>query len=232
MKILLLVVFVLVIAGGAVAFWQRPGSKTQPAAQGLTYLPLGDSYTIGQSVAEPDRWPNQLVAKLGTDNIQIQIVANPARTGYTTQDLIDKELPILHKLKPEIVSLQIGVNDWVQGVDEATFHKNLRFILDDIQRTIPDKSKIVLVTIPDYSKTPTGSSFGDPMTNTTGIVAFNKIISAEATARNLPVADIFAISQNVLQDPSLVANDGLHPSAKQYAKWVEQILPTFRQIVN
>ncbi len=67
----------------------------------IRYLPLGDSYTIGESVAEADRWPNQLVTRFAQNGKQLNIIANPSVTGYTTQDIIDRELPLVQQLKPD-----------------------------------------------------------------------------------------------------------------------------------
>lgn len=200
------------------------GTQTTPGM--LRYLPLGDSYTIGQSVGADQRWPNQLTKKLENDNIHLKIVGNPAVTGYTSQDLIDRELPLVKTLQPDFVTVQIGVNDYVQRVSIQTFQKNLNQILDAVQKGIPQPTKIVLVTIPDYAKTPTGAQYGDPVAATAAIAAFNDIIKITGSARGLPVADVFGVSQKVVSDPSLTASDGLHPSGKQYALWTEEIFKT------
>ena len=192
----------------------------------ISYLPLGDSYTIGQSVAEQDRWPNQLVNRLQADGVKLQLVANPSVTGYTTQNLIDKELPLLQRYHPAFVTILIGVNDYVQGVSAATFQENLTFIIDAVQRSQGTMPKLVLVTIPDYGRTPTGSRYGSPAESAVGIAAFNKIITTVGNSRSLPVVDIFTISQGVSKDPSLTADDGLHPSAKQYTLWTTAIYNT------
>lgn len=195
----------------------------------IRYLPLGDSYTIGESVAKTDRWPNQLVARISNNGPQMEIVANPSMTGYTTHNLIDRELPLVTKLKPDFVTIQIGVNDYVQKVGEATFSQNLEYIISNVQKQLRKPGNMVLVTIPDYGKTPTGAHFGSPLSSEAGVIAFNKIIAGAAAKYKLPVADIFTISQKVAGDPSLLANDGLHPSAKQYSEWTDVIYQTLRE---
>lgn len=194
----------------------------------IRYLPLGDSYTIGQSVAENQRWPNQLVKKLAADNVILNIVGNPAVTGYTTKNLIDRELPLVAKLNPDFITIQIGVNDYVQGISAETFQKNLNFILDSVQKEIPQPRNIVLVTIPDYAKTPTGAGFGNPAQATAAISNFNKIIAQAGADRALTVADVFATSQKVTDDPSLIAGDGLHPSGAQYGLWTNIIYQSIK----
>lgn len=205
-----------------------PSSSQRKLAHIIQYLPLGDSYTIGESVNEADRWPNQLVARLKDSGKTLHIVANPSVTGYTTQDLIDTELPVLHKLKPDFVTILIGVNDYVQGVNASTFRHNLEYIVSNVQNTLTDKRNVVLVTIPDYAKTPTGAQFGNPVQATSNIMAFNTIIKDVGRAHAIPVADIFTISQAVQTDSSLITSDGLHPSGKQYAEWTNIILQVLK----
>jgi acyl-CoA thioesterase-1 len=198
----------------------------------IRYLPLGDSYTIGESVSENDRWPNQLTSRAQKDGKSIAIVANPSVTGYTTQDLINNELPQLVSLKPNFVTILIGVNDYVQGVDAGTFTKHLNYILDVVQKQLPNPKNIVLVTIPDYGLTPTGAQYGSPQNSEAGIKAFNMIIAAAAQTRGLPLADIFPTSQGVTQDTSLTAADGLHPSGKQYVLWTNIIYAASRPLLT
>ena len=55
----------------------------------LSYLALGDSYTIGEGVDERERWPVQLAKTLrdhGTDLGDPRIIA---RTGWTTTELLE-----------------------------------------------------------------------------------------------------------------------------------------------
>lgn len=119
--------------------------------------------------------------------------------------------------------MQIGVNDYVQGVKAETFQKNLLYILDAVQAQLSDRTKVLLVTIPDYGKTPTGARYGQPAESEAGIKRFNAIVMSEAKTRGLPVADIFSISQRVTDDTSLIALDGLQPSGKQYTLWTDAI---------
>ena len=220
---------VMVAVLGLIAFRQSPKRPSVATVPGATrYLPLGDSYTIGESVAEAERWPNQLVKRLANDGKQLQIVDNPSVTGYTTQNLIDRELPLVTQLKPDFVTIQIGVNDYVRGVDAETFKEHLDYIITTVQGQLAKSGNIVLVTIPDYGKTPTGAQYGSPQESEKGIKAFNDTIIAAGDKYKLPVADIFTVSQEVARDPSLIADDGLHPSGKQYTAWTNVIHQTLR----
>lgn len=191
----------------------------------IRYVALGDSYTIGTGTSFENSWPTLLIKHLKENKIDIVLAANPSHNGWTTQDLINKELPILDVSKPGFVTLLIGVNDWVQGVSPQMFQRNLILILDHIQSKLEDKSKIVLITIPDFGVTPTGAKYSGGRSISKGISDFNTIIEDEAKKRNLKTVDLYMISKEMGKDASLVADDGLHPSAKEYAIWESMIYP-------
>ncbi len=198
--------------------------KVQTTQQ-ILYLPLGDSYTICTGASANEAWPKLLTQHLNDAKIKTTLLDNPARNGFSTQNLIDRELPLLKKLKPNFVTLLIGVNDWVREVPIATFEKNLIFIIDEVQNQLTDKTKLILITIPDFGITPTGKGYGAGRNISKGILEFNTIIINQGKKYNLLVVDIFDLSKKMKDDATLVANDGLHPSAKEYAEWEKLILP-------
>ena len=200
--------------------------------KGIHYVALGDSYTICEGASGQESWPVLLTEHLNEAKIPVKLVANPSRTGYTTQNLIDKELPVFEKSSPGFATLLIGVNDWVRGVDEKTFEKNLVYIIDKVQAKLQNKKNLVLITIPDFGVTPAGKQYGGGRDISQGISSFNSIIMGEGKKRGLRVVDIFPISKEMKNDPSLVADDQLHPSAKEYAVWERMIYPVVYEVLK
>ena len=195
------------------------------SAAPLRYVALGDSYTIGTATAGPaDRWPDQLVERLGGDDGPIRLVANLGVNGYTSGDLIARELPALDRLDPELISLLIGVNDVVQHVSAERYGRNIAAILDELLGRVR-AGRIVTVSTPDYTVTPQGGGFGDPATQAAAIRAFNTILRDAAKDRGIAFVDIHDLSLRAASDRRLVARDGLHPSAEQYALWVDRFAP-------
>jgi lysophospholipase L1-like esterase len=200
-------------------------SKPPMTENVIRYVALGDSYTICEGASAAESWPVILSTHLCEKGVQTKLVANPSRTGWTTQNLIDRELSIFDTSKADFVTLLIGVNDWVQGVSKAVFEKNLKYILDHVQSGLKDKSRLVLINIPDFSVVPAAAYFNDGRDISKGIAEFNAVIREEAEKRKLKLVDLFPLSQQMKGKPELVAKDGLHPSAKEYALWEALILP-------
>ena len=189
----------------------------------VRYVALGDSYTIGTSVAEGERWPNQLVERL-RPAVELELVANLAVNGYTSIDLIEEELTAAVRLMPSLVTLLIGVNDVVQGVPEGVYAGNAADILDTLKAAVgPDR--VVVVSTPDYTLTPQGAAFGNPQTQSGQVARLNEVMKAKAVERAIRFVSIDSIAREVASDRSLVARDGLHPSGSQYARWTDLIAP-------
>jgi lysophospholipase L1-like esterase len=197
----------------------------------LRYVALGDSYTIGTSVAVHDRWPDQLVVALAGRPPGLELVANLGVNGYTSRDLIRDELPALPALAPDVATVLIGVNDVVQGVSASTYEANVVLILDALAARL-QPNRIVTVAIPDYTVTPAGADYGDPRRQHDGIVTNNRIMARQSAARGIRYVDTFDLSLRVVGDRSLVTDDGLHPSGSQYGLWVGRIAPVVAALLS
>jgi lysophospholipase L1-like esterase len=193
----------------------------------LRYVALGDSYTIGTSVGEHERWPNQLAER----EPRLELVANLGVNGFTSRDLIEIELPQLDTLRPEFLTVLIGVNDVVQGVPADTYRRNVvRILRDAVDRV--GAQRVLVVTTPDYTVTPSGSDYGDPAQQAAAIRENNAILTEAAQALGIEAVDIHDISLEAATNQSLVAFDGLHPSGAQYARWVERIQPSVAALLD
>ena len=223
MKISFLIVFIILVCS----------LKTlQAQEQKLRYIAVGDSYTIGTGVTEQQRWPTLLVNHLQKDGLAVEFVANLGLNGFTSQNALDLELPVLKKLKPTMATLLIGANDVFRGISPITFRINLQNLLDQMLEVIPQKKYFFVITIPDFSVTPAGQSFGNAEAVSKEIQLFNQIIQEEAKKRGLVTIDLFSLSQQMGKEPLLVANDGLHPSAQEHILWEQLISQEVQKILK
>lgn len=206
--------------------------KIDKAHATIRYVAIGDSYSIGEGASPNESWPAVMTRHLNARGLHVDLVANPSVTGWTTQQAIDRELPVFLKSKPNFATLQIGVNDWVQGVDEKAFHQRFNFLVDRMLEVLRDKNRLLIVTIPDFGVTPTGAKYARGRNISEGIASFNKTITDESKKRDLRVVDIFDFSKKMGSDRSLIAADGLHPSAKEYAEWEKIIFPAALELLK
>jgi acyl-CoA thioesterase I len=198
----------------------------------IRYAVIGDSYSCGEGASPKESWPALLTQHLKSQGVEVDLVSNPSVTGWTTKDAVDKELPKFVRSNPTFATLLIGVNDWVQGVDETTFRNRFSYLVDQMLAVLPNKKRLLVVTIPDFGVTPTGPKYARGRNIHEGIMQFNQIAIEEAHKRGLKVVDIFPLSKKMGQDKSLVAKDGLHPSAKEYAEWEKIIFPAALELLT
>jgi len=189
--------------------------------QNPRYLALGDSYTIGESVAEADRFPMQLARALDLGDPQII-----AKTGWTTDELngaIDAANP---RGRYDLVTLLIGVNNQYRGRDAEQYRGEFAALL---QRAIGfaggDARRVVVVSIPDWGVTPFAEG-RDRAQIAAAIDRYNTVNREETSRAGARYVNITPASRE--HTSGLVAGDGLHPSARQYAMWVQSILPEAR----
>lgn len=194
-------------------------SKPSP----IKFLALGDSYTIGESVAEVQRWPVLLAKALSHRGIPCSEPQIIAVTGWRTDDLMSAL-----KVNPpgnnyNLVSLLIGVNNQYQGksVDEyaADFEA---LLMSAIAYAGGNASQVFVLSIPDYGYTPFGKDKRHKISQQ--IDVFNHANKSIARRFGITYIDITEISRDGLTDPELIAADGLHPSEKMYARWVDRIV--------
>ncbi|MDQ7916113.1 SGNH/GDSL hydrolase family protein [Mesonia sp. MT50] len=221
----------LFLVGFLLFLFSNHSSYAQQETAAISYLALGDSYTIGESVLESERWPMQLALRLEEDGMQIRQPNIIAKTGWRTDELLQAMQEQLGDKKYDLVSVLIGVNNQYQGVELSVYKKEFKEILE---KAIPygeqGKRSVFVLSIPDYGVTPFGKE-SDKKNISKEVRAYNKAARKIAKEMEVSFYDITPISKKAAQDLSLVAEDELHPSGKMYALWVEKIYTKIQQIV-
>jgi lysophospholipase L1-like esterase len=206
-------------------------STPSPAVSAKSFLALGDSYTIGQGVANTERFPAQTTAWLLQRGITINALTYIATTGWTTtnlQNAIGTQNPGPH----DVVTLLIGVNDQYQTHDTTGYRQRFTSLLiKSIELARGKKENVVVLSIPDYSVTPfaTGS---DTARIRMEIDWFNAIKKSVTLGYNINYLDITASSREARTNRALIAADGLHPSALEYNKWAERLGPLLEAVLK
>jgi len=191
----------------------------------LTYLALGDSYTIGESVAVEERWPVQLADK-ASDEIdkpfKTKIIAKTGwSTGQLKQGIADANIS---GQSFDFVSILIGVNNQYRGISLDIYIKEFEELLNQaIIFAGQDTAKVFVVSIPDYGVTPFASGMNKEKI-ARELDAYNAINKQISEKYNVAWFDITPISREAVNDRELIATDGLHPSGKMYKRWVDEVI--------
>lgn len=198
-----------------------------------TFLALGDSYTIGESVEQTKRWPVQLAQQL-RDSFGVQL-DNPkiiATTGWTTDELQAAIRNATLNPPYSLVSLLIGVNNQYRGYPIEQYRKEFKELLEQaISFAGHDTSNVFVVSIPDYGVTPFAANM-DQKKIAEEIDLYNSIAKEYASEYGVKYFDITPISREAASNGELIAGDGLHPSGEMYSRWVDLILPWANQIFD
>jgi lysophospholipase L1-like esterase len=194
----------------------------------LHFLALGDSYTIGEGVAEAEaeRWPAQLAHALGTPAAEIL-----ARTGWTTDELAAAMAQHVFHPPYDLVTLLIGVNNQYRGRDLANYREEFRALLERAIELAGDRpERVIVVSIPDWGVT----RFGHESKRDTAQIAreidlYNAANAEISRSARVHYVDVTMFSR---EDPGLVVDDGLHPSGAAYRRWSEAVLPIARRALS
>jgi lysophospholipase L1-like esterase len=207
---------------------KHPFQMIEPK-KAYTYLALGDSYTIGQSVMASENFPNQTVQLLNQQNYNFKSPEILATTGWTTDELQNNINS--HTFTPpyDFVSLLIGVNNQYRGRSVENYKPEFESLLKQaIQFAGGKADHVIVLSIPDWGVTPfaNGRDRAQIAREIDDYNAANKNISETYKVNYI---DISPWTREAATDLSLIAGDGLHPSAKEYARWAQKVFAAIKQ---
>ena len=199
--------------------------------QPASFLALGDSYTIGESVDSALRWPVQLASLTRAEGIPVMDPLIVARTGWTTNELASG----IREAAPQgtfgMVSLLIGVNNQYRGRELDEYRRQFLGLLSQaVTFAGDDASRVLVLSIPDWGVMPFARD-RDREAISREIDAFNRVNREESVRSGARYVDVTGISRGAATDSSLVAEDGLHPSGAQYSLWARAALPVAKEIL-
>lgn len=206
---------------------QQSATKPMNMDKRITYLALGDSYTIGESVSAEDSYPYQIKKMLNNAAIPVEKPKIIAVTGWTTADLLGAIATEKPAGNYSFVTLLIGVNNQYRGEDLSIYQKEFTTLLNKaIGFANGDKNRVFVISIPDWGVTPFAKNDGrSPYQIGKEINSYNAFAKEITLSAGVSFTDITPASKKAGADTSLLASDGLHPSGKMYAEWANVVVP-------
>jgi lysophospholipase L1-like esterase len=213
--------------GGTSCRVQRPEPRAAvPTAAGVSFLALGDSYTIGEGVEAADRWPVQLATLARQQGLNLQAPDIIARTGWTTAELQTAVAEANNQQTYGLVSLLIGVNNQYRGQPVALYRAEFRELLRTAVRFAGNRpGRVVVLSIPDWGQSPFAERQGVNQTRTGAeIDQFNAAAQDECRQAGIACLNITPLTRIAAGDATQFTRDGLHYSGPQMRRWAEQVL--------
>lgn len=189
-----------------------------------SFLALGDSYTIGEGVEEQDRWPVQLAHALREGGVPIHDPRIIAKTGWTTDELLEAIETQRVTGRWDLVTLLAGVNDQYRGYGIERYRRSFSTLLGRALGFAKLPRRLIVLSIPDWGTTPFAEG-RDRQAIGREIDTFNEVAAALATESGAVFVDITPSTRLAATRSGLLVSDGLHPSGEAYRMWVEQVLP-------
>jgi acyl-CoA thioesterase-1 len=194
-RILWLVLLWLGCTGAAMAA-NKPG----------TVLVLGDSLSAAHNIAAAQGWVHLLEVRLG-DMEPGWTAINASISGETSLSGRNRLPALLEKYHPGVVVLELGANDGLRGLPLPALRENLAAMVDAAQKS---GAKVLLLGIElpvNY-----GPQYRDGL----------RAIYADL-ARDKRTALVPFLLEGVALDPSLMQDDGLHPTAAGEPKVLDNV---------
>jgi acyl-CoA thioesterase-1 len=189
----------------------------------IRYLALGDSFTIGTGTTPDKAFPAVLAGLWRAAGRSVELL-NPAVNGYTTDELISRELPHVPVFKPTLITLLIGANDIVRaGSDDKRYRGQLRRIYAQLREEGIPANSIVGLPQPEWSRSPAASPYGTTEALLTRIAHFNAIAMEEAENGGARYVDLYPLMHRQAA-AEMLATDGLHPNAEAHEEWAKSLV--------
>jgi acyl-CoA thioesterase-1 len=165
-----------------------------------TILIMGDSLSAAYGIPAEKGWVQLLVQYLEAQRYETNVV-NASISGETTQGGLTRLPALLEKHKPTVVVLELGANDGLRGQSLKQMQKNLAEMIEKSQQISVKVLLLGMKLPPNY-----------------GIYAerFQQIYHDLAKQYKLRLVPFFLA--DVVAEPDLMQEDGLHPTAKAQSK--------------
>ena len=195
-----------------------PAPGGSDASRAVRFLALGDSFTIGTGSTPAESFAARLAGRWGAKGCALTL-ENVAVNGYTSDDVIQLELPSIATFHPTFVTVAVGANDIVQGRSLDAYRESVRRILDAAKAS---GARVVVLPQPDWSRSPSAASLGTQPALAESIARFNAALATEARAKGAEWVDLVPLML-AQASTGMLASDGLHPSSAAYDQWAAEL---------
>lgn len=205
----------------------RPSAVAGNPASPVVYVAVGDSTGIGLGAQNGGGYVDHLFARIEQKRLGSTLI-NLCTAGATTADVVNKQASRIGGTRATLVTVCVGVNDLLRGVEEKQFAENYDALVAKLRQFA---ELVVVANLPDITSAPSMKEMaGDSLRSRLG--QFNQAIEEVARRRGVPLVDLYQLSGETIRSrPEFFSSDGLHPSDLGYAHWAEAMWAVVEQAI-
>ena len=180
----------------------------------ITVLVFGDSLSAAFGIDQEKAWVWLLGKRLQSPYFHANVF-NASISGETTQGGLSRITQVLDKHQPDIVLLELGGNDGLQGLPLTLMKDNLERIIQIIQAR---HIKILLLGIhlpPNYGRFYTQE--------------FDEVYKDLAEKYKLPFVPF--LLEGIATESELMQSDGIHPKAEAQNMILDNVWPQLKPML-
>jgi len=197
-----------------------------------SYLALGDSYTIGEAVPIAESFPYQTIQLLRNAGYDFYAAEIIAKTGWTTNELLEAITGTIFSTPYDFVSLLAGVNNQYRGMSIDDYTNSFETLLKNaISFADKRNDHVFVLSIPDWGVTPFAKD-RDTIFISAEIDRFNEVNKQLSHQYNVDYINITEETRKAVADETLLAADKLHPTGKTYAAWAKELVKKIENCLN
>lgn len=208
------VLFVFLVALIAALPAQAAAKDSPP----LKVVAFGDSLTSGHRLPGKDAFPSVLQGKLTSAGLPFTVV-NHGVSGDTTAGALRRLDRVLAE-RPQILIVELGINDGLRGVPVAQVKANLAKIIETAQA---QDAEVLLCAMEAL-----------PLQGWQYTIDFHRMYDELAAQYRVPLVPF--LMNGVLGNPDMISDDGVHPNvagARFIAETVwEYLQPMARRLAS
>ncbi len=187
-----------------------------PAEDAPRVLFLGTSLTAGYGLAEENAFPARIQAKIDSAGLPFKVV-NAGQSGETSAGAL-RRVDWLLRQPFDVLVLETGANDMLQGQNLARTRDNLQAIIDRVRAERPD-ARIVLVGM-----------LAPPNLGRDYAAQFGAIYPELAERNDLPLVPF--LLEDVGGERELNLADGIHPNAAGQRRVAATVWQTLEPVLR
>jgi len=178
-------------------------------------LVLGDSISAAYGMSLEQGWVTKMSQRLADDAVPTEFI-NASISGETSGGALKRLPKLLESHAPAVVIIEIGGNDGLRGYPLDKLKKNLsRLVL--LSEEAGARTILVPMEIPP--------NYGRRYT-----AGFRNLYPAIADETGATLSPF--IMDGVATQPTLMQDDGIHPTAEAQPLLVDNMMPTIREALQ